>query len=300
MMMKSPFPFIFFLLSVLIFSSCTSSNLSEDDKYYEPALSTYWSQYPERPIDTLVDIIASINRVDHKYTGIVGKISDQYFLFDELRTRASIEELVTLTGHSNGVVACYAGWGLIDREYPYLDRIFADLVTYDCKIETMSGCTVSEASVSSEFYFYYLSKLGYEAKAWREDRQLALMDSIVIYGGENNFILAIALSHREYPASYYPHFETSTFQQKLLEIIKHLHVYHPKNKEERARMAVIKSLIAEGEWHPSKYPAVFKMFFSIQGEYSNMFFLAYEYPFSPEDSLIFLNEYDQLVEKYGL
>lgn len=263
--------------------------------------------YPERPLDTLVDIIAQINEVHHKYTGFVGGISGQYYLFDELKTRASIEELLELTAHPSGVVACYAGWGLIDRDFSHIDSILESFFVRADTINTLSGCSGGFDPIASVFYRRYLGRLISRAEhkvlTVKIDSMLILLDSMIIHQRSAPFLLDEVIQHRQYPITFLPQIEALAFRNRRLAYLSYLHTYHPKGREDRIKQSVWNNL--RDDWrdenvYHSEFLIMTDILLSYKDENLTQYVLEIGTKLANNAPALFLVKYERILDKYGL
>ncbi|MFK7979652.1 MAG: hypothetical protein AB8G86_06700 [Saprospiraceae bacterium] len=78
-------------------------------------------------LPTLIEKIIATNGIWHHYIGYEGTSYRQYPNLKKLKQIASINELIHLTKHKNGIVRCYAAWALADLQYSNFEQIFKEL-----------------------------------------------------------------------------------------------------------------------------------------------------------------------------
>ena len=104
-------------------------------------------------ITDIVNSLAEVNSLHHEKVGIAGNTSNQYLNFVKLKETATIQELLHLTEHKNGVVKCYAAWALADSNYPAIEKVFQKFLNKDKEISSFSFCIMSNSNITNELYF---------------------------------------------------------------------------------------------------------------------------------------------------
>jgi hypothetical protein len=99
------------------------------------------------PINQIVDEIAKHNVYEYGKLGYTGLRSKQYDRFLELCDKASNEELLTLTGHSNVIVRIYAFQGLKQRNVEIPAAIVKKFERDPTLVKIINGCEAFMSSV---------------------------------------------------------------------------------------------------------------------------------------------------------
>jgi len=138
-------------------------------------------------LDSQIEKIAIENKVFGQYIGIVGTPTEQYKRFEEVKDKATKEQLAELTDHSNAVVRCYAFWALADRKEDNLFEIllkhlndtitihkqFADVLEYMTVADFYIDLLTSDYIFADDYQRVNNSRL--------TDDELMVLDSIVLY-----------------------------------------------------------------------------------------------------------------------
>lgn len=156
-----------------------------------------------KSVDKLVIAIAQENELLSQAIGIGGKLTEQYQRFEELKKKASKEDLMKLTKHQNPVVRCYSFWGLTDRKEDDLLPILIEHLQDSSKVQRQFGCVLSSVSVA-DFYLELLTKSylitedyyrANNSKVNIEERRM--LDSIVLHTPNDLEYLEVVLFNHE-------------------------------------------------------------------------------------------------------
>ena len=133
----------------------------------------------------IVGKIQRINELMSEGVGVSGMRPGQWNNFEELKKYASVDELLALTNHKNGVVRCYSFWALSYIENIDLFPIVLEHIDDDELVNTMFGCIVSKEKVGD--FFIDMVTPGYvdldsNKMTWEEYQKL---DSILVYRDNN-------------------------------------------------------------------------------------------------------------------
>ncbi|WP_276483464.1 hypothetical protein [Paraflavitalea pollutisoli] len=191
-------------------------------------------QVKRASVTELVKKIAAFNELHGDAVGVAGISSGQYQCFEKLRSIASLQELVSLLDHSNGVVKGYASWALADRKYAGMAPIFSRFLQSGEKVRGMHGCIVADFELATELY----NRVGYHQFRRRIKlsdslyfhQQLAVFDSTVLYSDRDDLLLSRALENQAGDPRYYTRVRYWALERKVPEAIWALGVY--RNKED--------------------------------------------------------------------
>ncbi len=265
---------------------------------------TTWYFSMSQDMSELVDKIAEVNEVQDARISYFGSPSEQYQRFELLKSKATIKELVDLTNHKNKVVACYAGWGLIDKEYGHLDQLLNKFLKNDHKVSTFSGCLKGSDPISSEFYHRYWNKLRLESsneeKAFQNDEQLLKMDSLILFKKNVYWlILDRALHNRKYPDFYLSQIKLLAFKKKNLNAIEYIYKYCLEGNEKSIQNALTKYLGRKKVW-PSDYEVIFDILLSFKDEDLTRVVLNELEEIDKNNTSPSSSNYDAILKKHGI
>ncbi len=136
-------------------------------------------------IKAIVQKLEQFNVLHSQQVGTSGRTTEIYKLFEELRDKASIEELLALIEYKNSAVKAYASWALLDNRYPDLSNIFSTFLKQRYSVITGYGCRVSESEISTGLYYRLLNQKinsnSSENDSLYFQIQLERMDSVILY-----------------------------------------------------------------------------------------------------------------------
>src|SRR4030095_177549 len=118
-----------------------------------------------------VSKIEKINELMSSAVYNAGIRPEQYDNFLELQNKATTDELITLTNHSNGVVRCYAFWALSEDSSANLLPIIIQHINDNELVKTQFGCIGSREKVGD--FFASMATLSYYESGY--------LDSLLIY-----------------------------------------------------------------------------------------------------------------------
>lgn len=186
-----------------------------------------------RPETTrLVQKIEKYNELDSEHVGISGVTTDQYRNFERLRDNASTDELIKLLKHKNAVVKGYASWALVDNMYPKLADILTEFLRTGETATAQRGCIAGKNELATEFYnrvFYqhFHNKLSLNDSLFFQS-QIQQLDSVILYGAKDGFLLYFVLSHNNGNLKNYDRIRHLAFNAKNSSAIQALGVYQRK------------------------------------------------------------------------
>lgn len=152
----------------------------------------------------IVKNIEKVNVLMGSAVGASGMRPKQFENFEELKKNASIEELIMLTNHPNGVVRCYSFWALLPLKNIDLFSIVKSHLGDDTMVQTQFGCIGSGEKVGD--FYIQLVTTHYEdddTKFLSVD-QLKTLDSLLIYSDNNLNKKIDAILKAEPTESLYP------------------------------------------------------------------------------------------------
>lgn len=167
-------------------------------------------QGPSKRVHRLVRDIAGVNSLMSKAVGFAGWPTKQYKKFEALMAEATKEELIAFTRHKNGVVRCYAFWGLVLRKENGLFPILLERIDDEKIVDQHFGCVRSITTVADFCILMYAeeyvfsedgSLLNEPLITKHEKRQL---DSMILYSSADIEYLEVVLSEHVPTAHNYP------------------------------------------------------------------------------------------------
>lgn len=197
---------------------------------------TIWGQ----SLDTIAAEIRQYNQLDFQATGPAGSPGINYQRFEALKALATPEELVEMTYDTNSVLACYAGWALVDIHYPQLSHIFERFVDSNAQVKCFYGCRKYTNTVASAFYHHYRSAVK-DQHQQNADTILLQMDSIILYKNMAPFFFA-AFQNRCYPSTYLPQIEILAFEQKAVDAQLYLNKWYKAQYQTSLKTALLEQL----------------------------------------------------------
>jgi len=149
------------------------------------------SDYDESKISNktnrIVKKIEKVNFLMGSAVGASGMTPKQFENFEELKKTASIEELIMLTNHPNGVVRCYSFWALLRLKNINLFSIVKNHLNDDTVVQTQFGC-IGDVEKVGDFYLQLVTT-DYEDEddniKLLDKKQLKELDSLLIYSDNN-------------------------------------------------------------------------------------------------------------------
>lgn len=131
--------------------------------------------------DRIVQEIIKINVVMGSSIGEAGHKPKQYDNFINLKNKASLNELLELTNHPNGVVRCYTFWALSYNDSIDLFSLILKHINDNEIIKTQFGCIGSDIKVG-DFFIEILTRNYLDENSHKFDSvQQLYLDSVLIY-----------------------------------------------------------------------------------------------------------------------
>ena len=143
-----------------------------------------YSQEISKRIQKIVDKIEEDNMYMSSAVGYGGERPKQWDRFEELKKKATDEELIILTNHKSPAVKCYSFQALAERKNPKTFEILLNHLKDTEMVETFQGCIVSGQSVGDFFLDVvkpnYISLSAYKLN----EIQKNTVDSILLFDEE--------------------------------------------------------------------------------------------------------------------
>ena len=180
-------------------------------------------------VDSLVNSIASRNTVECASIGFAGASSKLYQKFEQLKRKASKEELYALLDHDSLAVVAYASYVLIDKAWIKADQLLAKFIDNEEFVSTFCGCLAGSETISSIIYHrYWNSRIDFpneddERYVIRDSEELQQMDSLVLFTANPDWLLVVrAFENRIYSAEYSAKIEEWAFDKNNLYALKYV------------------------------------------------------------------------------
>ena len=199
----------------------------------------------------LLKEIIKTNSFHSKHIDGTGMISSQYSNFEKLRGMITDDELEALTHHKNAVVRLYAKQWMIQEGKGNPAQFLLEEIEKDKRVETFSGCILSDDKTYSIVYHEYWNKIRMdalepfdydsaegktaEAEVLKEDKKMQEMDSIVLYSDKPLFWLLYdrTFSNRKFNEKYLPQIKKLAFEKNNGYAFQYLFNNHiPQLKQE--------------------------------------------------------------------
>ena len=152
-------------------------------------------------INELVSEIAKTNVLMGDAVGYGMGRPEQWDRYEELRSRASDNELIALTSDTNSVVRCYAFQALAARKTADIFPVVLQHLADTAQVKIMIGCLINSQKAGDIF----LETITLNDKGYRlNDNQKAIIDSLLIFDNDNKLdvrnklLLEIAPEERYY------------------------------------------------------------------------------------------------------
>jgi len=136
-------------------------------------------------IDQIVNGMAKENVLHAAAVGYAGVRTEQYERFIALKEKATREELITLTDHTNETVRCYSFRALAARKDSSVFSILIKHLSDTGRVETFSGCIGSFWYVG-DYLYLMLTHSDWELDNYRlTENERQLIDSILAFDSNN-------------------------------------------------------------------------------------------------------------------
>ncbi len=221
-------------------------------------------QINAQTIDELVEKLSKESRISTAF-GFTGGQTEQFKTFKKLVKIATVEELVEFSNHSNPVVACYAGWGLVDKNYNHLELILSNFLKRKERIEITKGCIGAYSTISESLYLEYFNKVSRFSEKTKTGSQLFKLDSLILFDknvSEN--LLNHAFRNNVFEDKFLDRIKFIAFEQKKFVALKYIFNNHRNCCEERLITELIESL---DDWFLNKN--IYKETFNILLSFDN-------------------------------
>jgi len=162
----------------------------------------------------VVKDIAKINELMSSAVYYSGMKPKQWDNFEELKRKASKEELIELTNHPNGVVRSYAFWALSYNKNIDLFQIVKNHLNDDELINTQFGCIGGQEKVG-DFFIQIMTPqyINFESKKLKQEAFWEL-DSLLIYEPNNLSSRFAAINRAKATEKLYPKIRELVIKEK--------------------------------------------------------------------------------------
>lgn len=199
-------------------------------------------QINAQTVEELVEKLSKEKNIKTAY-GFTGGRTEQFRTFKKLVEIATVEELVELSYHSNPVVACYAGWGLVDKNFDKLEIVFSQLLKRNEKIGIYDGCIGTHSTISESLYLKYSNKIYRLTEKAKTSSQLFKLDSLILFNDNiSETLLNHAFKNNTFKGKFLDRIKFIAFEQKKFVAMKYLFNNHRNCCEERLVTELIESL----------------------------------------------------------
>ncbi|EDP94119.1 hypothetical protein U8527_08755 [Kordia algicida OT-1] len=271
---------IYIILLTITYSSCLTAqeahelitNLEKADTFYNFPSNNIYLQY------SVSDSLAN----DRTLLKQLRKKEDPHHDFELLKSKATTQELLELTKSSNKIVASYAGWGLIDREYKDILKIFNYFLNSDDEVYSATGCLRRNRYVYSILYTKYRQQIlsGVGTTDFKRSKEILLndtllfkMDSLVVFKKDSdNLILREALYNRVYSSNFLPRIKQLAFNDLNIDAVKYIFKNHLQGNEKSIQATLIR-YVEEGRNKYYRNEVIRTMLLSFKNEKINQFVL---------------------------
>lgn len=192
----------------------------------------------------LVDKISTQKSVSNGSQGISSTTDESYQNFLQLRETATIQELLDLTKSENSILACYAGWALIDTMNNNTKFVLQRFILNDKSVTVVSGCVVfTGQNLSTALYERYWYKVDPTNRS--RDNFLFMLDSVILYNKNSNWsILSKALENRFYNETFKGQIAKLAFEEKNRLAILYLCKWYRAEFVDKIKTALVDYLIS--------------------------------------------------------
>lgn len=178
------------------------------------AQSNYDESKISHTIKKTVEKIEEVNELMGSAVYYSGIRPQQWDNFEELKNRASKEELIELTNHPNGVVRSYSFWALSLRRNVDLFSIVKEHLTDYEVIKTQFGCIGNEEMVG-DFFIQIMTSRYIDVYADKMDaKEMKELDSLLIYQPNKLSSRYDAIDRAEPTESLYPKIRELVIEEK--------------------------------------------------------------------------------------
>lgn len=255
-------------------------------------------------LDSLIEEMASYNKVHTKRIGRCGTKSIQYHRYERMLELATTEELIRLSKHKNNAVKSYVGWALVERDYHKVDELFKEYLKTKKKVKMQRGCIAGEESLAEILYSKYSYHLSRQAQKdstlISNDLQLFKMDSTILYSKTVDwFLIYRALDNRIYSKEFLPPIKEWAFKRKNLDAITYIFNHHLEGNEKSVQKALIQYLGKKEIWN-EEYEFIFETLLSFKQDHLNKVVLKKYKHLVKKEGLEPDNTYNNILIKYGV
>ena len=174
----------------------------------------------------VVKEISKINELMSSAVYYSGMKPKQWDNFEELKRKATKEELIELTNHPNGVVRSYAFWALSVDKSVDLFQIVKKHLNDDELINTQFGCIGGQEKVG-DFFIQIMTPQYVDLESNKLSKEEAKeLDSLLIYHPNNLSARYDAISRAETTDKLYPKIRELVIKEKNPSALVTLAKYH--------------------------------------------------------------------------
>ena len=138
----------------------------------------------EKEIENIVKKIADENMYKSSAVGYGGARTDQWKRFEALKKKATDEELIILTEHSNAAVRCYSFQALAERKHPETFKILLTHLKDNEIVKTFLGCILSGQTVG-DFFLDVVTPQHVSLSAYKlSEKERSEIDSLLLFDSE--------------------------------------------------------------------------------------------------------------------
>ena len=101
------------------------------------------------------DLLAKIRAQRRVSLGFGDWFKSYHKDFNDLVDASTVDQLLYLLDDKSAVLACSAGWALIEKEVDSIPELYEKILEKNRRVQTQSGCLVSRSWISVQFYLYY-------------------------------------------------------------------------------------------------------------------------------------------------
>jgi hypothetical protein len=193
-------------------------------------------------LTNLVSKIANSKSVSNCEIGISGTESEGCRNFKLLKKIATINELVNLTENKNKIIACYAGWALLDTLYPNIKTIMRNFISDDKQLTLVGGCEVMTQNLSELLYYRYWNNVDIIKRP--DDKLLLVLDSVIIYNENSSWeLLNRALENRIYQEPFKTQISKLAFEKNKRLALQYLCKWYRAEYSNKIKIALVEYLV---------------------------------------------------------
>lgn len=177
----------------------------------------------------IVKDISSLNvyETDQGGKGAVGTPAN-FKNFQKLYTKASEQELLSLTSNNNSVVAVYAAMALSEKNHKQTVPVFQKILNRKGTIPIQNGCLRSDDHPAEPLYWKYYYQL--KPEELKPNQNLKQLDSMLLFIPDSSeLILTTALGNRTYSDGLNKQIAKLAFENHRTPALLYLNSWHKKD-----------------------------------------------------------------------